>query len=81
MVVFPLLVQSFQIFSALDVTERQHFRQALQLLLEIIPLAVQDVKKRINGVEIGPEPRVEMAQVFLSYLRLELIQDAIEQGM
>jgi hypothetical protein len=39
------------------------------------------MKQRINRVEIRPQPRIEMAQVALSNIGLELIQDPVEQGV
>jgi hypothetical protein len=67
--------------SALDVAQGQGFHQPDHLVLEVGPLAVEQLEQGIDGVEIRPEARVEAAQPVLADFRAQLGQNLVQQRM
>jgi len=59
--------------------DSHYLHQPQHLLLEIVALAVEQVKQGIDRVEVCPQPRVKVPQVTLADLRLEPIEDAVQE--
>ena len=80
----PLLalhVELLVTFVAVDVVLCQHLHQAHHLRFEIIALAVELPEQRMDGVKIGAQAGVEIAQVALAEFRLEPVENAVQQGV
>ena len=81
MITLSVNIQFLEVGAAPKVLAGHDFHQAQHLAVEVVAFAIQMMKQRINRVEIRPQPRIEMAQVALSNIGLELIQDPVEQGV
>ena len=80
-VVFALDIELPEFLATLDVMHSHHFDQPQQLLLEIFTLAIQQMEQGMNRVEIRAQPGIEMTQVALANLRLEPIENPVQQRM
>ena len=63
MVLFAFDIDSLQFIAAFDVLRRHDVDQPHHLAFEILALAVQVVEQRMDGVEVGTEAGIEVAQV------------------
>ena len=79
MVLFTLDVEPLQLRLALDVLQGHDLGQSQHLLFEVIAFAVKLVKQGMDGIEIGPEPSIEMAQIAPADLGFEPVKDAVQQ--
>ena len=81
MVAFAGDIDLLQVGATSNVLRCHHLDQPHHLADEVVALAVQMVKKRVNGIEIGAQPRIKVAQITFADVRLEFVEDLIEQRM
>ena len=72
-------VDVLQILGAVDIGEREPLHEGRDLREKILAMAVQLREQGMDGVEIRTEARVEMAQVLAADVRLQLIEDIVQQ--
>jgi hypothetical protein len=80
-VAFPRQVGFAQRWRAFHVAKGQRFDQADHLRLEVVAFAIEQLEQGMDGIEIRPQPGIEMAQALLADLGLQLDQDFVQQGM
>ena len=71
-VFFSRLVQAFQLCGTFYITGGHNLNEPDQLGHEIIPMPVQMLKQRMNGIEVSAQPSIEMAQIATTNLGFEL---------
>ena len=78
MIAFARNIGLFQVGTTPDVLRCHYFHQAHHLADEIIAFAIQVMEQRMDGVEIGAQPRVEVTQVAFADVGLELVEDLVQ---
>ena len=68
-----------QFFRAFDILLGHGFDQLLSLFGEIVPIAVESLKQRVNAVKIRPQAGVEMPQILLGDLRFDTVENVIQK--
>jgi hypothetical protein len=76
---FSCYINSLPAGRPFDILARHCLHEFKCLLLKIITLTVEPVKECVDGIEVGAEPGVEMAQIPMLEIGFELIEDLIEQ--
>ena len=70
MVFFPFDVFLLVLIGAQNILTRHGFHQALCLLLEVIAIAVKQMKQRIDGIKVCTQARVKVTYIFCLDIRL-----------
>ena len=78
-VVLALGVDGLQLDRPAHVTGGHDLDEPLQLGFEVLALSVEPPEQGVDGVEVGPQTRVEVPQVVFADLRLEPVENAVEQ--
>ena len=80
MVALALYINFLQVLRPAEVLPGHRLDEPLHLVLEVRARAVEVVKERVDGIEIRPEPGVEVAHIVLPVdFRFERDEDRVEQ--
>ena len=78
MIAFALLVYLPELRTSRDILPHGDLNQALQLLFKILALTVEPAEQRVDGIEVGAQAGIKMAQIVLADIWLKIVKYGVQ---